>query len=42
LSFLEVPINNNKLYEIKNGIFFETDFDLDSLLNIIKDKEANW
>jgi len=33
--------NNNGLYQMKNGNLSKTDFDLDNLLTIIKDKKAN-
>jgi len=35
-------INNNNLYQIKNGNISEADLNLDMLLNIIKDKRADW
>jgi hypothetical protein len=34
--------NNEDLYQLKNGNLSKTDFDLDNLLTIIKDKKANW
>ena len=34
--------DNNNLYQIKNGSFSETDFDLDELIKVIEDEEADW
>jgi len=34
--------NNENLYQFINGNLTETDYNLDSLLTIIKDKKANW
>ena len=34
--------NNENLYQLINGNFTETDYNLDSLFTIIKDEKANW